>query len=117
MPSELRMRPRQFSAPPGSSRVDVPRQPVVLTLKLKQPSLSVPGSTFPSMNVDVWLPPVLAAVIGAPLSLSVGKGLLMLALELAGSSMSRLTVPSCTPTACRWMKTSSGLPSPPTKLS
>lgn len=31
------------------------------------------------MNVDVWLPPVLAAVIGALLSPSVGKGLLMLA--------------------------------------
>lgn len=36
-------------------------------------------STFPSVNVDVWLPPVLAAVIGALLSPSVGKGLLMLA--------------------------------------
>ena len=31
------------------------------------------------MNVDVWLPPVLAAVIGSLLSPSVGKGLLMLA--------------------------------------
>jgi hypothetical protein len=31
------------------------------------------------MNVDVWLPPVLAAVIGALLSPSVGKGLAMLA--------------------------------------
>ena len=31
------------------------------------------------MNVDVWLPPVLAAVIGALLTPSVGKGLLMLA--------------------------------------
>ena len=31
------------------------------------------------MNIDVWLPPVLAAVIGALLSPSVGKGLLALA--------------------------------------
>jgi hypothetical protein len=31
------------------------------------------------MNVDVWLPPVLAAVIGALLSPSVGKGFLALA--------------------------------------
>jgi hypothetical protein len=31
------------------------------------------------MNVDVWLPPVLAAVIGALLSPSVGKGLVTLA--------------------------------------
>ena len=31
------------------------------------------------MNIDIWLPPVLAAVIGALLSPSVGKGLLTLA--------------------------------------
>ena len=31
------------------------------------------------MNIDVWLPPGLAAVIGALLSPSVGKGLLILA--------------------------------------
>ena len=31
------------------------------------------------MNISVWLPPVLAAVIGALLSPSVGKGLLILA--------------------------------------
>jgi hypothetical protein len=31
------------------------------------------------MNIDIWLPPVLAAVIGALLSPSVGKGLLILA--------------------------------------
>jgi hypothetical protein len=31
------------------------------------------------MNIDIWLPPVLAAVIGALLSPSVGKGLLVLA--------------------------------------
>jgi len=31
------------------------------------------------MNADIWLPPVLAAVIGALLSPSVGKGLLVLA--------------------------------------
>jgi hypothetical protein len=41
--------------------------------------MSVPGSTFLSMDVDVWLPPVLAAVIGALLSPSVGKGLVLLA--------------------------------------
>jgi hypothetical protein len=41
--------------------------------------LSVSLDTFRSMNVDVWLPPVLAAVIGALLSPSVGKGLLVLA--------------------------------------
>jgi hypothetical protein len=31
------------------------------------------------MNVDIWLPPVLAAIVGALLSPSVGKGLLTLA--------------------------------------
>jgi hypothetical protein len=31
------------------------------------------------MNIDIWLPPVLAAVIGALLSPSVGKGLFTLA--------------------------------------
>lgn len=31
------------------------------------------------MNIDIWLPPVLAAVIGALLSPSVGKGLVTLA--------------------------------------
>lgn len=31
------------------------------------------------MNIDIWLPPVLAAVIGALLSPSVGKGLFILA--------------------------------------
>jgi hypothetical protein len=31
------------------------------------------------MNIDIWLPPVLAAVIGALLAPSVGKGLLALA--------------------------------------
>jgi hypothetical protein len=31
------------------------------------------------MNIDIWLPPVLAAIIGALLSPSVGKGLLTLA--------------------------------------
>lgn len=34
---------------------------------------------MPVMNADIWLPPVLAAVIGALLSPSVGKGLLVLA--------------------------------------
>ena len=42
-------------------------------------SLSVAAGTLAAMNVDVWLPPVLAAVIGALLSPSVGKGLLALA--------------------------------------
>jgi hypothetical protein len=51
---------------------------VDLTLNRQTASLSVLGSTFLSMNVDVWLPPVLAAVIGGLLSPSVGKGLLML---------------------------------------
>jgi hypothetical protein len=41
--------------------------------------LSVAAGTFAAMNVGVWLPPVLAAVIGALLSPSVGKGLLALA--------------------------------------
>jgi len=41
--------------------------------------LSVATATLLSMNVDVWLPPVLAAVIGGLLSPSVGKGLLLLA--------------------------------------
>ena len=41
--------------------------------------LSVVACTLIAMNVDVWLPPVLAAVIGALLSPSVGKGLLALA--------------------------------------
>jgi hypothetical protein len=31
------------------------------------------------MNIDIWLPPVLAAIIGALLSPSIGKGLLTLA--------------------------------------
>lgn len=38
------------------------------------------------MNVDLWLPPVLAAVIGALLSPSVGKGLL----DLAGARAGRI---------------------------
>ena len=86
MPSDLRMRSRRFSSVLDRSRSDVPpmcpdvpRRAVDLTLNRQTASLSVPGSTFPSMNVDVWLPPVLAAVIGALLSPSVGKGLLMLA--------------------------------------
>jgi hypothetical protein len=41
--------------------------------------LSVAADTLLAMNIDVWLPPVLAAVIGALLSPSVGKGLLALA--------------------------------------
>jgi hypothetical protein len=41
--------------------------------------LSAVADTFIAMNVDIWLPPVLAAVIGALLSPSVGKGLLTLA--------------------------------------
>ena len=36
------------------------------------------------MNIDIWLPPVLAAVIGALLSPSVGKGLVALATARAG---------------------------------
>lgn len=35
--------------------------------------------TLPAMNMDIWLPPVLAAIIGALLAPSVGKGLLALA--------------------------------------
>lgn len=42
-------------------------------------NLSVAGDTVRAMNINVWLPPVLAAVIGALLSPSVGKGLLSLA--------------------------------------
>ena len=42
-------------------------------------NLSAVADTLPAMNVDIWLPPVLAAVIGALLSPSIGKGLLMLA--------------------------------------
>jgi hypothetical protein len=41
--------------------------------------LSVAIDTLPAMNMNIWLPPVLAAVIGALLSPSVGKGLLALA--------------------------------------
>ena len=42
-------------------------------------NLSVTADTFAAMNIDIWLPPVLAAIIGALLSPSVGKGLLTLA--------------------------------------
>jgi hypothetical protein len=42
-------------------------------------SLPVGASTFAAMNVDIWLPPVLAAVIGPLLSPSVGEGLIALA--------------------------------------
>jgi hypothetical protein len=41
--------------------------------------LSVAADTLLAMNISVWLPPVLAAVIGGLLSPSVGKGLLALA--------------------------------------
>jgi hypothetical protein len=41
--------------------------------------LSEAADSLPTMNMDIWLPPVLAAVIGALLSPSVGKGLLILA--------------------------------------
>jgi len=41
--------------------------------------LSAAADTLPVMNIDIWLPPVLAAVIGALLSPSVGKGLFTLA--------------------------------------
>jgi hypothetical protein len=34
---------------------------------------------FPAMNIEIWLPPVVAAVIGALLSPVVGKGLITLA--------------------------------------
>jgi hypothetical protein len=43
------------------------------------PKLSSAADTLPPMNIDIWLPPVLAAIIGALLSPSVGKGLLTLA--------------------------------------
>jgi hypothetical protein len=42
-------------------------------------NLSVATDTLLAMNINVWLPSVLAAVIGALLSPSVGKGLLTLA--------------------------------------
>jgi len=42
-------------------------------------SLSAAADTLPAMDINIWLPPVLAAVIGALLSPSVGKGLLALA--------------------------------------
>ena len=42
-------------------------------------NLSATAGTLLAMNVDVWLPPVLAAIIGALLSPSAAKGLLTLA--------------------------------------
>jgi hypothetical protein len=42
-------------------------------------NLSAAADTLPAMNIDIWLPPVLAAVIGALLSPGVGRGLLTLA--------------------------------------
>jgi hypothetical protein len=42
-------------------------------------SLSVAVDTLPVMHVDIWLPPVLAAIIGALLAPAVGKGLFTLA--------------------------------------
>jgi hypothetical protein len=42
-------------------------------------NMSVVADTLLAMNINVWLPPVLAAVIGALLSPSMGKGLLALA--------------------------------------
>lgn len=42
-------------------------------------NLSVAADTFAAMNIDIWLPPVLAAAITALLSPSVGKGLVTLA--------------------------------------
>jgi hypothetical protein len=41
--------------------------------------LSVAADTLLTMNVDIWLPPVLAAIIGALLSPGVRKGLVTLA--------------------------------------
>jgi hypothetical protein len=68
MTSELLLRSRQFSAFLSGSRVHVPlmwppQQAVGRTLKRQAASLLLLGTTFPSMNVDVWIPPVVAAVI------------------------------------------------------
>jgi hypothetical protein len=49
------------------------------TRRARRRRLSVATDTLPPMDIDIWLPPVLAAVIGALLSPSVGKGLLTLA--------------------------------------
>jgi hypothetical protein len=41
--------------------------------------VSALAATFPAMNLNIWLPPVAAAIVTALLSPSVGKGLLALA--------------------------------------
>jgi hypothetical protein len=48
-------------------------------LRVRCTNLSVATGTLPAMNIDIWLPPVLAAIIGALLSPSAGTALLTLA--------------------------------------
>jgi hypothetical protein len=64
---------------PLRPRATIPDERVVV-------NLSVTADTLPAMNIDIWLPPVLAAVIGALFSPSVGKGLA----ALAGARMRRI---------------------------
>jgi hypothetical protein len=81
------------------------------------PKLSSAADTLPPMNIDIWLPPVLAAIIGALLSQASGKGSSpWLECERAGSSMFP-SAANYTLVASRWTKRSFGPPLPPIKLS